>query len=91
MGTVLYGGKEIPLFESIATYKDVVYGLAKSDSGRSYYLCEINKAPMKFRMHLNVEEGTLLELGVDKKEDKLGVFCITPDGKDEGFMALPIK
>ena len=36
MGTVLYGGKEIPLFESIVTYKDVVYGLAKSDSGRSY-------------------------------------------------------
>lgn len=90
MGVEYYKGKPIPLFESMATYKESVYGLAMSESGRSYYLFEINKTPMKFRMHLNVEEGTLLELGVDNKEDKLGVFCTTPDGKDEGFMALPL-
>jgi len=37
-----------------------------------------------------VEKGTLLELGVDKKDDKLGVYCTAPNGKDEGFMALPL-
>ena len=90
MGVEYYKGKPIPLFESMATYKDIVYGLAMSESGDSYYLFEINKNPMNFRMHLNVEKGTFLELGVDRENDKLGVFCTAPDGQDEGFMALPI-
>jgi len=90
MGVEYYKGKPIPLFESMATYKNIVYGLAMSESGQSYYLFEVNKSPLKFRIHLNVEKGTLLELGVDKKDDKLGVYCTAPNGKDEGFMALPL-
>ncbi len=90
MGVEYYKGKPIPLFESMTAYKDMVYGLALNEDGDSYYLFEVSKAPLQCKMHLDVEKGTLLELGVDNKYNKLGVFCITPDGKDKGFMALPL-
>lgn len=89
MGVGYYKGKPIPLFESMAMHRDVVYGLALNESGESYYLFEVNKSPLKCKMHLDVEKGTLLELKVDE-DDCLCVHCITHDGIDEGLLALPL-
>jgi len=89
MGVEYYKGRTIPVFESTIAHNGNLYGLALTESGESYYLYEMHQTPMKRRMHLRVEKGTILELEVGP-ENKVGVHCTMPNGDDEGFMALPL-
>lgn len=89
MGVEYYKGKAIPVFESMVAHGDDIFGLVLSESGENYYLFEVRQTPMKCRMRLKVKKGTILELKVGP-ENKVGVHCTTPNGKEKGFMALPL-
>ena len=76
MGVEYYKGRTIPVFESTIAHNGNLYGLALTESGESYYLYEMHQTPMKCRMHLSVEKGTILELEVGP-ENKVGHLFVT--------------
>lgn len=89
MGVEYYHGKAIPVFESTVCHNCILYGLSMNENERSYNLYEISSSPMRLRFRFTVQRGTILEL--EKSIDnEIGVHYISPDGNDEGFVALPL-
>ena len=89
MGSVIYNGLEVPVFESYTAYGEYMYGISLDKNEEGYFLFKVSGSePMGVIAYFKVEKGTALEIETNKK-DGLFLRAIPADGSDS--MIVPIK